>query len=110
MGHDARAFEVPDHDDPRRKLPGAYWFAYFNAEGFTEEPVGIIHACPCGCGVPTLLFFRGKSKGMGDEWDVSGQWPNVTLKPSIGVNKALKNPNGSYHWHGYLENGVFVER
>ncbi len=30
-----------------------------------------------------------------------------TLAPSIGIGR---QEGGGYHWHGYLENGEFVER
>jgi hypothetical protein len=70
-----------------------------------SDSAGICHACPCGCGVATILFFRGRGVNGADEWDVTGEWPKVTLKPSIGIGVLP-----SWHWHGYLENGVFVEK
>lgn len=78
----------------------------------TEDRVGIIHACPCGCGAHGAIWFRGKSlNGDGGspehEWDVVGEWPKVTLSPSIGFAKSIST--GQYHWHGFLKNGVFEE-
>lgn len=104
---DARAFEVTG-DDPREKqaAPGAYKFMY-SADG--QRKIGIIHACPCGCGGRSAMWFEGMGQyhAGGPEWKVTGEWPNVTLSPSIGIGR---KPEGGYHWHGYLENGVFVER
>ena len=52
------------------------------------------------------MWFKGLADAGGPEWSVTGEWPKVTLSPSIGFGKL----NGSYHWHGFLENGVFVEK
>lgn len=112
MPRNATAFEVegPNHPDARKA--GAYWFMYryrHDAEHIekTDEKIGIGHACPCGCGGRGAMWFRGKAQGGGPEWEVTGEWPNVTLSPSIGFGRL---ETGGYHWHGYLENGVFVER
>src|SRR6266853_5178599 len=101
MGRDAVAFEV-EEASPARYEPGAFSFLH-NSAG---ERVGIVHACPCGCSRRTSLLFRGKGHDGHDEWDVLGEWPKVTLSPSIGI---AKQPTGGYHWHGFLEGGVFVE-
>ena len=50
----------------------------------------------------------GKADAGGPEWDVTGAWPKVTLSPSIGFAK--DGATGQFHWHGYLEDGMFVER
>jgi hypothetical protein len=58
-----------------------------------------------------LLRRQGRSRRQ--EWSVSGEWPKVTLAPSIGVkydHLGQRPDGGGYHWHGYLENGEFVER
>ena len=58
-----------------------------------------------------MLWFRGRSRGPGHaEWDAAGEWPNVTLSPSIGVKfgkDGSRPANGDYHWHGFLRAGVF---
>lgn len=100
MGRDATAFEA-DATSSEQYSPGAYVFLYRG-----DERIGIKHACPCGCRTASALFFRGKGDGR-PEWDVVGEWPKVTLSPSIGIKPLV---NGVYHWHGYLENGIFVER
>lgn len=114
MGRDAIAFEVPRYDDPHRSKPGAFYFVYTSShprgdessiEARANSAAGICHACPCGCGVATILFFRGRGINGADEWDVTGSWPAATLSPSIGIGD---RPN--WHWHGYLHGGVFVER
>lgn len=114
MARDATAFEVPNSEHPDAKKPGAYHFL-LAPEGLSNvaagERMGIVHACPCGCGGLTALWFRGKGPINADAWDVTGEWPNVTLSPSIGVKyDGAGNGPTHYHWHGYLENGVFVER
>lgn len=103
MARNATAFEVAESDEQRNRKPGAYRFM----QNELGEKVGIIHACPCGCGGRSGILFRGKGVDGHQEWDVVGEWPQVTLSPSIGI-KPIEN--GKYHWHGYLENGVFVER
>ena len=113
MPRNAVAFEATTPED--RRKPGAYWFMYRYDEAsgdFTDERLGICHACPCGCGAHGAIWFRGKSlNGQGThpnhEWDVSGDWPKATLSPSIGF--ARDRTTGQFHWHGYLRNGVFEE-
>jgi hypothetical protein len=102
MARNAEAFEV-EWDSPRNRGAGAYSFL----QNATGENVGIVHACPCGCGGRSAITFRGKGTDGHQEWDVTGEWPKVTLAPSIGIKPIT---NGAYHWHGFLENGVFVER
>jgi hypothetical protein len=108
MPRNARAFEV-EADDGGRNIsqPGAYHFLHYENP---EVNIGIIHGCPCGCGESAALFFRGLSRGQ-QEWDVLGEWPNVTLFPSIGIRygRGTDPSGGGYHWHGYLRNGVFEE-
>jgi len=117
VARNAVAFEVPSGIDPRAKEAGAYWFMYKLDTSQkpwvqTTDRLGIGHACPCGCGMQGCIWFRdGSMNGSGrnpdHEWDVTGEWPKVTLAPSIGFGR-LKA--GGYHWHGFLEDGVFVER
>ena len=105
MNRDAVAHEVsPEDYRGMKSMPaGAYLFFSWYGE---SEIAGITHGCPCGCGIRTNLFLRGYGKGH-DEWDVQGEWPKVTLHPSIGISR---QSDGRWHWHGYLKNGVFVER
>lgn len=109
MARNAVAFEVKQ-GDPRAHEPGAYYFFTRVHPDTKQEYAGIVHACPCGCGGQTLLWFRGKGPDGRDQWDVSGEWPKVTLSPSIGVKYDGKgNGPTHYHWHGYLRAGVFEE-
>ncbi len=101
----AKAFEVDTAEHPDVRKAGAYVFMY-NQAGVR---MGITHACPCGCGSRSAMWFKGLADAGGEEWDVVGEWPNVTLSPSIGIGRC-EGPYGSYHWHGYLEKGVWVER
>lgn len=97
----AVAFEVADIMDHQSE-PGA--FQFLNYEG---ERVGLIHACPCGCGQIGALYWKNPRKG-GANWSVEGGWPEATLRPSIGFWGQNTKKQG-YHWHGYLTNGVFEE-
>lgn len=118
MSRNAVAFEVPNGSHPDATKAGAFYFMYrwdtSDPDNMkkTQDRVGIIHACPCGCGGKGAIWFRGGSlnasgKSPGSEWDVTGEWPMVTLNPSIGFAK--DKTTGQFHWHGYLRNGVFEE-
>lgn len=109
----ARAHEVSRETMNRSTVQaGAYTFLYASGDGV---PVGIIHGCPCGCGGRSALFFLGRLSPADKRqvWTVEGEWPNVTLSPSIGIKYTavgLPQPaEGGYHWHGYLRAGVFEE-
>lgn len=106
MGRDAKAFEVPqwDRGGDNIKKAGAYQFMVSHQTG---ERLGIRHSCPCGCGSQSAMWFTGKAISPDHEWEVVGEWPNVTLSPSIGIRGPVP---GQFHWHGYLENGIWVER
>ncbi len=118
MPRNAIAFETT-HSSEDAKKPGAYYFTYDyreNPEAPRGEPVGIVHACPCGCGNQTLLWFKGKAPANPGgpprpEWTVEGEWPKVSLTPSIGAKKGTEDGQDGrpYHWHGYLTKGVFTE-
>lgn len=87
---------------------------YFMHHHFDPIPIGLIHTCPCGCGLLGSLYFEGrrpKDWAPGAEWKVTGTWPKVSLTPSIGFHGAPDSPKGpdGYHWHGFLTNGVFEE-
>lgn len=99
-------------DDLDRNVsrPGAF---YFVRRPGVPGVAGIIHGCPCGCGGRSILYLIGGGNGRHDEHAVvSGQWPKVTLSPSIGVKfdvNGKPGKDGGYHWHGYLRDGIFVE-
>ena len=97
----AVAFEVK-WDDERKCDAGAYQFIFREGE---QVPIGIIHACPCGCKGRSAMYFKDRMPGH-QEWTVEGDWPKVTCVPSIGIKPLT---NGRYHWHGFLRNGVFEE-
>jgi hypothetical protein len=88
---------------------GEAFFVYLPDE--TLDPSGIIHACPCGCMATGHLWFEGKSRGYGPEWSVIGNWPMVSLTPSIGMRGTSRpgRRRDGFHWHGYLKLGVFEE-
>lgn len=97
----AGAYHFRSHAKPDRSDAGTQTAA---------DADGIIHGCPCGCGAWSGLWFKGRGAG-GPEWDVTGEWPNVTLSPSIGIHGSTRThqPGSPYHWHGYLRAGVFEE-
>lgn len=111
MNRKAAAHEVvADPADQSVGAPGAYYFLFGDDR---TSPIGIIHGCPCGCGGRSCLFFSGKGGPGRSEWTVSGEWPKVTLSPSIGIKydaNGTRPAGGGWHWHGYLEGGEFVER
>jgi len=102
MKRNAPAKEVPSTDD----IKNAGEFCFIVHLDAPDVHAGIIHACPCGCGAQSTSWFKGHGRGR-PEWDVTGEWPNATLSPSIGI-RTWTTPGG-YHWHGYLRNGVFEE-
>jgi hypothetical protein len=121
----AIAFEVADRHSPEARTPGAYSFMRRYDTELNEnvgDPIGIVHACPCGCGGQSAIWFTGgSSNGEGGhpehEWKVTGSWPKVTLSPSIGIGRGqgasadrTKGTSGGFHWHGYLTDGIFEEK
>ena len=99
-----------DSQDRNVSRPGAFYFVRrAGVSGFA----GIIHGCPCGCGGRSLLYLSGGStSGRNEHAVVEGEWPKVTLSPSIGIKYDVNGrpgKDGGYHWHGYLRSGVFVE-
>lgn len=101
----ATAFEDTSATVEQPARPGVYRFMLND----DDQRMGIQHGCPCGCGRWSAMWFKGMADAGGPEWEVTGEWPKVTLTPSIGIGRG-EGPNNGYHWHGYLENGVFVER
>lgn len=97
----AIAFEV-SAIMPHSSDPGAYQFVNYNG-----EQVGIVHACPCGCGQLGTLYWKNPRVN-GPNWTVSGKWPKVSFKPSIGFWGENDRSQG-FHWHGYLTDGEFRE-
>lgn len=101
-GRNAIAREVPAGTLPSQMSAGDYYFVEKNG---IVGPVGIVHACPCNCGSLSTLMFAGSGTGH-PEWDIQEPFPQATLAPSIGIRK----DNGStFHWHGYLHRGLFLE-
>jgi hypothetical protein len=86
--------------------PGAAMFTRDHGDSADEPPRGLIFGCPCGCGQVGGVSFEGRGR-QGPGWAVAGSWPNASLTPSIGFYG--QNRDGTFHWHGYLTNGVFEE-
>jgi hypothetical protein len=108
MARNATAFMVENSDlEAIRRSAGAVQFIYRVGE---KAPIGMMFACPCGCGHKGSVRFQDRNGGVG-EWTVVGEWPVVTMKPSIGFNRGdgQSARRDGYHWHGFLTNGVFEE-
>ncbi len=59
--------------------------------------------CPCGkCGgkirIPTTLYRGQGQTGDSYKWQVSGEFPNLTLHPSVNAGC----------WHGFIKDGEIV--
>lgn len=108
-GRNARAVQISSGDGSYEKLkaiPGAFYFTRLEGD---SEPAGIVHSCPCGCGIVSSCWFKGKRPG-GAEWDRSGPDDAMTLTPSIGIHPQTSPVvQGQFHWHGFLRNGAFEE-
>jgi len=100
MPRNAVAFEVSSQDNADAHRPRAYWFMRNQA----DIKMGIGHACPCGCGMQSAMWFEGLADAGGPEWKIVKPFPQATLSPSIGIGK--DEVTGRYHWHGFLEDGV----
>lgn len=98
MRVDATLLEGQDKSAAARSIPGAFWY-WQDAE---EKLSGIIHSCPCGCGMLSNLYLSGVDH---PRWVNSGTRERPTLSPSV----LIRDPYESHreHWHGYLRNGVW---
>lgn len=109
MARNAVAYEVKREDLIDGKMPaGSYYFMRVWKDGNQADEInGFIHGCPCGCGGKSAMWFEGHENAGGPKWSVEGEWPKVTMSPSIGIGK--DQTTGQFHWHGYLRAGVFEE-
>lgn len=109
MSRNAVAFEAPEPFHYGAAPAGGYRFIVNDA----GERIGATHGCPCGCGAANAFWFRGKAPARNPpspEWDVAGDWPKVTMTPSLGFKVGDENGKTKpYHWHGFLRAGVFEE-
>lgn len=78
-------------------------FAYRH-DAKTDEAVGMMFRCPCGCGSMGSIDFRLNRKGH-PMWDWDGNISKPTISPSI---HRLED-DGSSHWHGFLKEGIWSE-
>lgn len=108
MPRNAKLFIVDNMDSPG--VPGAIQPVYWND---SDLVVGFNHACPCGCGAWSWIRLHNPEGAKFDRWlvmegKIPGDIEHLRLSPSIGIRP--KDAAGRYHWHGYIENGSFVER
>lgn len=82
--------DLPEDDAPR----GA--FTYF-VDG-SNQVVGMIYVCPCGCGQQGSLRFRPlpPDEQRHASWEWNGNKETPTLSPSV---------HHVGHWHGWLQDG-----
>lgn len=109
MPRNAMAFEVQEVTHPAPA--GAYKFVRYgdgNTPIDAQNADGIIHGCPCNCGIWSGIWFKDRGRGRA-EWVLTGAWPKATLSPSIGIHGPDYKPGTPYHWHGYLRAGIFEE-
>lgn len=81
--------------------------AVFDRDG-TGAVTRLQFGCPCGC-----CAHYGASFGP-NKWSFDGNEQKPTVTPSLGCyptgkKAAAVGPDGTYHWHGFLRNGVFEE-
>lgn len=99
--------DLLDEDDSKfeiaERTPGAFYYC----RSRDDDEGGIIHSCPCGCGV--LGFLRLTAPGT-PRWTNSGTREQPTLLPSVGIRPLPGQTAGSdgFHWHGWLREGVWV--
>lgn len=88
-----------------RETPGAIAYCRKNDQG---QDVGMVHSCPCGCGILSGVWWPPSTSKV--LWSLGGTRESPTLSPSVGIKRQTSEqsvrPDG-YHWHGYLENGVW---
>lgn len=62
---------------------------------------GMIFVCPCGCGSPRCITFRGTpNPDNHPTWEWDGNEDKPTLTPSLLSTTGCK-------WHGFLTEGEF---
>lgn len=98
--------------DDTRESAGA--FCYTRHQG--RQDVGIVHSCPCGCGIISAINLIEHAGRNGPLWQNSGSREKPTLSPSVGIHAYEHDPVNpvmkvkeadGYHWHGWLRNGVW---
>jgi hypothetical protein len=106
MPRNAQSFIVETM--PRPAPAGAIEIRRGWKEENKHQIMGMVHACPCGCGGYSFMAFEayGFKEFWGPQPKDGDDFAKMTLTPSIGF---MRQPDGSYHWHGYLRNGVFEE-
>lgn len=78
---------------------------------------GLIYKCPGGCGKEGYVAFKPPSeddiKYGRDTWTWDGNREAPTLSPSIHnhdvIYEGKKLAEQPTHWHGWLQNGFFVQ-
>lgn len=96
--------------------PGSFY--YFRSSDVDEA--GIIHSCPCGCGMLGALNLKPHDDRDRPLWANSGTRERPTLSPSVGIRPIEDGPDldpaykprttrgaDGFHWHGWLRNGVW---
>lgn len=94
-----KAQHIPDRENFRQDgvglVPGS-----FRLSEDTDGALTFWYCCPCGCGVlGTLLVGKGFKPEQQPSWKWNGDTDAPTLEPSV---------HHVGHWHGHLQNGVWV--
>ena len=110
---------------PEERVPGAMWFNRSMAEGpssvyyrqhylsneYMRDWLG--KRWPLWVVLPNNDWFcvdsrAAKTRETGEGWTVSGEAPNITVKPSIHVLEDDGNGSERTRWHGFLTDGVLT--
>jgi len=98
---------LAESHDQLRSIPGAIQYTTFYGEPDDAPPTGLLHSCPCGCGLlGSVAFRRLTPDAPGPLWSWDGNKETPTISPSIGFYGHNKISDG-YHWHGFLQAGFF---
>lgn len=110
----AELLEGSGQHERARTIPGAFFYTYYmDAEQQRIDDIGIVHSCPCGCGLLSGVSLKEFPMSKLPKWTISGPREAPTLNPSVGIFAQGKNTRSAeveadgYHWHGYLRAGVW---
>ncbi len=87
------------------RAPAGHTMYHWNAE---RQVIALSFGCPCGCGAHHGGRFTGPNP-----WGFDGNEQRPTVTGSFGCYPSYRDesigPDGKYHWHGFLKDGVYEE-
>ncbi len=84
-----------------RDLGGDFLSIHYRRDWLGKRPP-IELVCPDG-----NVWCPDRKSSNGDGWTVAGEWPNITVSPSIDCRPIGGSGTGAYY-HGFLRNGEFT--